>query len=295
MKQEEFRNWKNELLDQVLTAFAAHAPLTNILCFKGARILNLRLRTERRQSLDIDSNLSMEFAISHPEIEEQVEYLENECEKALNDYFASQNPVRYQLQAVKGSFQPAKGHPFGWDGRTVTISVKDNKNPSVRGLPAVELEIASPEKLSPDSLSDLDIGGFTVNAYTLERIAGEKMRAFLSSLPVYIAKIGRRADHRRVKDLYDIARILSSHSIKEKKFWLTAGQEFKLACESRFIDCSGIETFAEGLEETELLYNQDPTFPKDIPFEQAWHSIETIVDFFEKEKIIPFSFPIPGK
>lgn len=237
----------------------------------------------------------MEFAVSHPKIKEQVAYLENECEKALKTYFASQSPVRYQLLSVKGSFQPAKGHPFGWDGRVVTISVKDNKNPNVRGLPAVELEIASPEKLTSNSLGALDIGGFTINAYSLERIAGEKMRAFLSSLPAYITKIGRRTDQRRVKDLYDIARILSSHPIKEKKFWLTAGQEFKLACESRFIDCSGIETFAEGLEATELLYNQEPTFPNDIPFEQAWHCLETIVDFLNKQKIIPFSFPIPAK
>lgn len=295
MNQEEFNKWKNEFLDEALTALAAHTPLTDILFFKGARILNLRLGTELRQSLDIDSNLNSTFAISHPNIQDQINFLEDQCLKALRNYFEEQTPIRYQVTSVKGSSSPRLGHPFGWDGRTIKIAVIDNKLHNVRGIPPIELEIASPEELSLNSISPLKIGDYTVSAYTLERIAGEKMRAFLSSLPAYISKIGRRTDHRRVKDLYDIARILQKHHISSEDYWLNAGKEFKLACKSRFIDCTGIQTFAANLEITKKLYNNDPSIPQNISFEEAWTSIEIIIEFLEEKGIIPFLFPIPKK
>jgi predicted nucleotidyltransferase component of viral defense system len=292
VNREDLKKWKNELLDHMLAAFAAHKPLTEVLCFKGARILNLRLGTEIRQSLDIDSNLESRFVLSCKDPNRQCDYLVKECNVAIEAYFSYQSPVRYRLLKVTGSLQPSDGHPFGWDGRTVRITVSDRKFPTTRGLPPVELEIASPEKLSPHSSAVLQIGEHAVNAYTLERIAGEKMRAFLSSLPAYKEKIRRSAGQRRVKDLYDINRIYSKFPISEENFWQEAGNEFILACESRFVDCSGIGSFEQGLEETRSMYVHDPTIPKDVQFEQAWHSLADIVDFIEKRGILPFVFPI---
>ncbi len=83
------------------------------------------------------------------------------------------------------------------------------------------------------------VDGLTVQSYTLERITGEKMRAYLTSLPVYRSKIGRRPDTPRFKDLYDLARIRRRFDLADNAFWRTASREFGLACESRFVDCAG--------------------------------------------------------
>ena len=135
-------------------------------------------------------------------------------------------------------------------------------------------------------------GDYVVRAYTLERIAGEKLRAFLSSLPCYISKIGKRPDTVRVKDIYDLDRIITRHPITDNSFWDIAAEEFYSACKSRFIDCTGLDSFSENLENTKTLYKKDPTLPKNIAFDKAWNNIVQIVDYFEQLNIIPFAFPI---
>jgi hypothetical protein len=121
------------------------------------------------------------------------------------------------------------------------------------------------------------------------------MRAFLSSLPAYLVKIGRRNDAVRVKDLYDLARIRRTCEVKNNTFWQTVGHEFRLACESRFIDCVGIQTFAENVDTTRQRYESDPTLPKDITFTEAWTAIEDIMKLYEKLNIVPFEFAIQKK
>ena len=208
MNAQEQVRWKNAVLDQVLAAFAAHAPLRDALVFKGARILSLRLGEYLRQSLDVDSNLALAFAEAHSRLEDQQEYLKRETDVALRHFFSRQDPVRYAVETTKVAMRPADGqHPFGWTGFLVSVRVRDNQRPGVLGLPAIEVDVAAPEKLRASSRADLAVSGFMVQAYTMERLAGEKMRAFLSSLPTYIAKIDRRTDSCRVKDLYDLARI----------------------------------------------------------------------------------------
>ena len=56
MNEEDRKSWKSALLDAVLVASSKSDELRGLLVFKGARILNLRLGDESRQSLDIDSN-----------------------------------------------------------------------------------------------------------------------------------------------------------------------------------------------------------------------------------------------
>lgn len=296
MNQQEASRWKNEAIDQVLAAFAGYAPLRDVLIFKGARILNLRLGVESRQSLDLDANLDFSFTTAHATLQEQRACIEEECKKSLPGYFGGQNPIRYQVQAVTVKLCPPSGqHPHGWTGLAVSINLLDHKRPGARGLPRIEIDVASPETLRPSSTSELPVGNHTIRAYTLERIAGEKLRAFLSSLPAYLHKIVRRSDSRRVKDLYDLARIRRSPVAADETFWRTVGEEFRLACESRYIDCAGLTTFAEGLSETASLYGADTTIPKDIPFPEAWMVIEKAVVLFERHGIIPFSFPLPPK
>lgn len=288
--------WKSGVLGFVLEAFAAHEPLQSALIFKGARILNLRLGTDfQRESFDLDSNLDANYATNHPQKEDCRGFLARESELALKKFFSRQDPVRFQLESIKAEVRPPRSnHPLGWSGFTLTIRVIDNELLGVRGVPSVEFQVAAYEGVGEFAVSDLQLSnGLIVRAQTLERIAGEKMRAFLTSLPAYISKIGCHDTPVRVKDLYDLARIRRRCEIADNAFWRTAGREFRLACESRFVDCVGIETFAEDLDATRQIYEREPNLPKDISFDEAWSAAQAAIHLFTGFGIIPFAFPIP--
>jgi hypothetical protein len=296
MNESEQRRWKNQVLEFALAAFAAHEPLRSALIFKGARILNLRLDgSPSRESFDLDSNLDIHCVTEHPGTAERRDFLERESELALKRCIARQDPARFSFKSVKVVVNPPRdNHPFAWTGFIVKIGLLDNANPAVLNTPTVEIDIAAPESLGEGVVASLALrDGLLVQAYTLERIAGEKMRAFLSSLPAYWTKIGRRPDTTRFKDLYDITRVRRRFEIADNAFWRTAGREFRLACESRFVDCAGIETFGEDLDTTRHNYEADPTLPKDIPFDEAWSTVQAAVDLFTGLGILPFKFPIP--
>lgn len=296
MKKSDGDLWKAEVLRFVLEAFAAHESLRSALIFKGARILNLRLGNAfQRESFDLDSNLDINCALNHHQKEDCRGFLARESELALKKFFSQQDPVRFQLESIKAEVKPPRdNHPFGWTGFSLSIRVIDNELFGVRGLPSVEFQVAAYERVGEGAVSDLQLrNGLIVRAQTLERIAGEKMRAFLTSLPAYIAKIGCHPVAVRVKDLYDLARIRRRFEIADNAFWRTAGREFRLACASRFVDCAGIETFAKDLATTRQIYERDPNLPKDIPFGEAWATVQTAVRLFTGLGILPFTFPIP--
>lgn len=295
MNPQQQNCWKSELLRQALSAFASDEALRKALIFKGARILNLRLGDESRQSLDIDSNMSFEFQHEHDNFEEQRTFFKDRIKAALQRYFGQQEPVRYFAESVEVEIKPRGGvHPFGWSGLTAKIRVRDGQLTGVVGLPPVEVDVASPEELGPNAISDLTIqNALTIRAYTLERIAGEKMRAFLSSLPTYIQKIGRRTDNVRVKDLYDLARIRRTRPITDLNFWRSAGNEFQIACKSRYVDCLGLASFHENLETTRELFLNDQTLPKYIAFDEVLQTLSETVGLFERCGIVPFEFSLP--
>src|SRR5438552_753157 len=108
--------------------------------------------------------------------------------KAIRRHFEQQDPVRYELTRLLVRTYPPNSHPRGWDAFKVRMNVNDLRK-EVLGLPALEIDVAAPEELSDSSVSAINVGGHRVYAYTLERIAGEKLRAFLSSLPAYRAKM----------------------------------------------------------------------------------------------------------
>lgn len=287
MNKESQNHWKNEVLEHILLALAAHSPLNEIIIFKGARILNLRLGNTSRQSLDIDSTLDITCALKEESNEKIQEYLHGEIQFALKRFFNKQSPMRYVLTNMKVENNPrTRDHPFDWSGFKISINLRDNAMPDIRGLPKMEIDIGASEILSKKAVSDLILhGGNVVRAYTLERIAGEKLRDFLSSLPCYSKKTGKRPDIIRVKDLYDLDRIITRHPITDNSFWNVAAEEFRSACKSRFIDCIGLDSFSENLETTRSLYQNDPTLPKDVEFDRAWNNIIRISEFFEKHNI----------
>ncbi len=288
MNKDDADRWKSEVLDEIFVAIAASAELNKAMVFKGARVLSLRLGGGR-QSLDLDSNLAVSFVDEYPGRASQQDFLERMLTLAIRRAFARHDPVRYALEKL--TVLSAKAHPLGWDAFNVKMSVADLSR-SVRSLPSLKIDIASPESLLPHSVSPLDVGGYHVQAYTLQRIAGEKLRAFLSSLPTYRSKVKKPGDAIRSRDLYDIGRIHSVHGIDEVDFWRGVGKEFRIACQSRYVDCDGLDTFQEQWEVTRATYD-GPTIPKDIPFDQAEAILEAVVAFFEAEGVVPFAFPLP--
>jgi len=286
-------SWKNKVLDIVFEALAESDVIVDCIVFKGARVLNKRLGAYSRQSLDIDANMLTEFVKKHQDYEELRNILEREIGDAINNYFEKQDPVVYTLEKIKIVKKPRKDHKLGWDAFEVIISVKDLSRANIRGLPNLKIDIAAPEKLGKESISTLNVGSGTVKAYTLERIAGEKLRAFLSSLPAYRIKVSKPGKAIRAKDVYDIARILKRQPISKKTFWDKVGSEFTMACESRYIDCLGEDTFEEDILITKETYDVDQSLSEDISFELAWRSLREVIDYLVYSKIIPFSFPLP--
>lgn len=289
MDEKSQNKWLEKSLEILFEAFARDKTLREILIFKGARILKYHLGNLNRFSRDIDSNLSLEFVNTHGLKKEQTDFLEKAFTNALRRYFLSLNTIKYTLKSLKIQTNPKEEqHPYGWDGFKIIINLEDALLKSTRGVPKIEIDIAYPEELSKQSVNIIEyIPGYYLNIYSLERIAGEKLRAFLSTLPAYFQKMGKIPRPVRAKDLYDIAKILEAREIENEIFWITAGNEFKMACKSRFIDCSGINTFSQNIAATKATYEGDPTIPGDISFDKAWGCLTSIVKFWETQKLLP--------
>ena len=291
MNPKDSERWKSQVLDEIFIALAASEPLDQALIYKGARVLNVHLPETGRQSLDLDANLAGPFVQAFPDREAQRVFLEEEMNRALRHHFERQNPVRFELTALTVRTYPPKRHPLGWDAFKVKMKVNDLSK-DVRTLPVLEIDIAAPEELLETSVAPIEVGGHHVYAYMLERIAGEKLRAFLSSLPAYRAKVKRPGEAVRAKDLYDVSRIRAARGLEQVEFWRLAGEEFRVACQSRYIDCHGLTTFQEQWAVTQKTY-EEATIPKDISFEEAEATLVAVVSFLETRGIVPFTFPLP--
>jgi hypothetical protein len=292
MNRRDSDRWQSEILDEIFAALAAGKELAECLVFKGARVLSAILHGGR-QSLDLDSNLLRQFAEKFPDRELQRSFLEQHIRRAVVNRFESQDPVKFELRGIAVKPKSREPHPMGWDGFEVKLNIHDLTRPGVKSLPSIEIDVAAPEELLATSLSELRVGESSALAYSLTRIAGEKMRAFLSSLPAYRIKLKKPGETVRAKDLYDLARIHRAHDFDDTKFWKTAAQEFRLACRSRFIDCSGLDTFMEQWQVTSQTYAQDPTIPKDINVDEARRTLEAVVTFMLDDGVIPFDHPLP--
>lgn len=292
MDKEQQKNWKFEVLYHIFRALGGNDRIRENLIFKGAMVLNQHLKTPR-MSLDIDSNLDAEFVSLHPDRIVQKSFLEDNLLEALTRYFEDQDPVRYAVSRIHVEPNPVKSHPLGWNGFLINISLIDYEKLGIRGLPTLTVDIAAPETLSGDSVVSLDLDGVNVRAYSLERIAGEKARAFLSSLPAHIDKVKKRAEGTRVRDLYDLTRIIQARPIKNRTFWKKAGEEFSVACESRYVDCEGLQTFMENWDVTSRLFSDDPIIPDDISITEVENTLIAITDYWESLKLFPLKFSLP--
>ena len=170
------------------------------------------------------------------------------------------------------------------------IEVQDNSKAEVLGLPRLKIDVAAPETLGPNAVETLNVQGNPARVYALHRIAGEKLRAYLTSLPAYRRKMQGGDRISRVKDLHDIARILRARPVSDAKFWSEAGQEFQLACQSRVVDCRGLESFMDNWSQARERYETDASL-RNVPLDEAERALKTVVGLIEKQGIFPLEFP----
>lgn len=291
MDAQKRRQWLFEAMSFILRALAANESLRNNLVFKGAFILGQYLVTARR-SLDLDSNLASDLSPEYSSREKITAFLSENVTIAIKRHIKAQNPQRYALESIQAGSKQKTSHRRGWDGFHIKIRLSDNQFRGVSGLPSISIDVAAPESLSSFSVKDIEIGDHKIRAYSLERIAGEKARAYLSSLPTYRRKIESDERTARVRDLYDLSRIFKEKPISETKFWKVAGDEFRLACKSRLVDCQGMKSFKEGWLSARVSFDSDPRLPKDIKFAEVEESLSEIVAYWEGMDILPFTFPI---
>lgn len=297
MNPSEEKRWRDERLDSILIAIAQDGELSAAFIFKGARILNIYLPETGRQSLDIDSNLSIEFQQLHPDRNQRAASLRDRIEKTLSVWFRRQDVVRFSLNYVKVEQKPGRGHPLGCNGLTVVISIKDLANPGEPTFPRLTMDIAAPELLTKNSTVTLEKFGGRISMYSLERIAGEKLRAYLMSLPTYVQKHDRPRDAVRVKDLFDIARILRARPLPQNvEFWTVAASEFEICCQARYVDCNGLDSFRENLDQAQFQYQNERVIPSDqIGFTEAWQATVTIIKYFQTVLEFPLINDIPSE
>jgi len=146
MNPHEQMLWKSETLDEVLKAIASSRRMSSLVVFKGARILNLHLKTELRQSLDLDSNLLAQYVDDVPDRRDQQKQLENELTVCLTAFFMHRNPVKYEVMNVSVKPKQLRPHPLGFDAFVVRLNIRDRSRPDVRGLPALTIDVSAPEQ-----------------------------------------------------------------------------------------------------------------------------------------------------
>lgn len=267
--------------------------LRSALVFKGARILNLYLG-ESRHSMDIDATAEPSWVKEMGSLDRQEEFLQEHLPRAVRRHFERQNPVRFTLDDARFERNPANHHPRGWDMLQVKLVVRDHQMANIRGLPAAELEVAAAESYGPDAVETHEFFGAPARVYALHRIAGEKLRAYLTSLPEYRRKVHGGTREYRVKDLHDIARIVKHRPLMEVEFWTKAMQEFRLACESRYVDCAGLETFKQDWAQVRIRYEQDQSLAT-VTFLEAEAALDEVIASFSLMGAFPLVSPITPK
>ena len=153
------------------------------------------------------------------------------------------------------------------------------------------MDMAAPETLGPDAVETLTVQGIPAKVYALHRIAGEKLRALSYVASALPAKDARGCQKFRVKDLHDIARILRARPASNEEFWTKAGGEFQLACQSRLVDCQGLESFMENWSLARERYEADGSL-RNVTFDEAERALKIVAGLIEGQRIFPLEFPI---
>ena len=96
----------------------------------------------------------------------------------------------------------------------------------------------------------------------------------------------------RFKDLHDIARILRARPASNEEFWTKADGDLQLACQSRLVDCQGLESFMENWSLARERYEADGSL-RNVTFDEAERALKIVAGLIEGQRIFPLEFPIP--
>lgn len=291
MQPSDQERWKQEVVELVFCALARRPALIDHLVFKGGQVLNLRLPISRRVSVDLDATARTSFSGVGRDDDERAAFLDANVHAALTSFFDAHPVVRFSVTEVTTRRKPRDPPPRGWDAFEVRIRLRDALRPGVHALPTITIDVSAPESLLPGSVEPLRVRDAVVSAYSLGRLAAEKLRGILQSLRAYRMKTHRRPGAVRVRDIYDVAAILAERPIDDGSFWTTVASEFTEACRSRSVDCLGLASFEENLASTKNAYENDATIPGDIDFDSAWEGIRSVVRFLERLGVVPFRNP----
>lgn len=278
MGPEQQAAWQDEALDFVLQAIAQSPTLTELMVFRGARILYRHLGAPRRQSLDLDAVLRLQPTR---------ETLGDAITEALTGAVEAEDPVRYDVTRVRVVPAPAVPHRRGWDGYRVDITLHDRRRPGVLGIPRLTVDLGAPERLGEHSVELLSIGSGTVQACTLENMTALKIRAFLQSSPDHRTRLGDGTRALRVKDLADLGRIWDVRHDAHDDFWRIVGTELRMACTDRLVICQGWQTFAVLEDEAAQQFARDPIVAATGDFAMTWQKVRRVIDRLEALGVFP--------
>ncbi len=95
----------------------------------------------------------------------------------------------------------------------------------------------------------------------------------------------------RVKDLHDLRRLPAVSPVQDETFWRDSASEFRLACESRLVDCVGLASFLQDGEATRKAYVTDATL-NTVQFVEGEQGLLQIIDRFQEFELFPLGNPL---
>lgn len=277
--------------DFVLDALGKHEALRERLAFKGARILTRYLQDGGRASMDLDATLLAPIQDT-TDRHEHASAISRELKRAIERHVDDQPVVQFYLVDVKVVPKPRqREHHRGWNAFEVVVRLSDRSGRQLHGPSPVKIDIVAPEGLQAGALDQLPIGTGFVRSYSLPLLAGEKLRALLSSLPPHLLKMGSAPRAVRAKDVCDIARIVKKVDFDEA-FWTVAAGHFRHACQERLVDCCGPSAFLDHRSAIAAAYRSDVGLEANIPFEDAWPAFERALVTVSTHCQFPWRFPL---
>lgn len=274
--------WTQGAIDLVLQSIAASPSLRSWIVLKGAQALRLHLSGGRR-SKDVDGYLTREFEQQAGTLEERRERIREELRSMLLQSLALLQ--RTDLSVSRVEVREFRDERTGEVFPEFVLVVYLRQENRVRPPLPLELSPSEPSSQLPQTFA---LGSASILVQPLERVCGEKLRAFLSSLPSHRRRMGERPHAARVRDLYDLAQVARLRPTVQSPFWEAVSQEFVLACRSRKVECAGMESFAEGWENTRRAYEREPAY-RDIGFDEVHQVLLSLVSVFAAIGVLPIT------
>lgn len=201
----------DEIKRLVIIAMFSDDDLMDVLVLKGGNVLDIVFGITPRASLDVDFSIEREF--------EDPEEIRAKTERVLVQTFLERGYTVFDVRMTEKPPVVTPDMKDFWGGYSVEFKLietgraaqlGDKKEKLRRHATVVgpgqsrtfSIDISKYEHCRPSQEEDLD--GFTIQVYTPELIAFEKLRAICQQMPEYGAIVKSRSQSARAKDFFDI-------------------------------------------------------------------------------------------